>query len=91
MGGHGALTIYLNSIRNGTKKYRSCSAFAPISNPVNCPWGQKALGGYLKGGVEEAKEQYLKMLNVCNIRQPSTFTHPVLIVMTPLYTGVSKL
>lgn len=58
MGGHGALTMYLNSLRNGTKQYRSCSAFAPISNPINCPWGQKAFGGYLKGGVEEAKEQY---------------------------------
>ena len=58
MGGHGALTIYLNSIRKGTKKYRSCSAFAPISNPVNCTWGQKAFGGYLQGGVEEAKDQY---------------------------------
>ncbi|KAJ3545804.1 hypothetical protein NM688_g5586 [Phlebia brevispora] len=58
MGGHGALTIYLNSIRNGTKQYRSCSAFAPICNPVNCPWGQRAFSGYLAGGVEEAKEKY---------------------------------
>ena len=58
MGGHGALTIYLNSIRKGTKQFRSCSAFAPIANPTNCPWGQKAFSGYLQGGVEEAKEQY---------------------------------
>ena len=58
MGGHGALTIYLNSIRKGTKQFRSCSAFAPISNPINCPWGQKAFSGYLSGGVEEAKDQY---------------------------------
>ena len=58
MGGHGALTIYLNSIRKGTKQFRSCSAFAPIANPINCPWGQKAFSGYLQGGVEEAKEQY---------------------------------
>ncbi|KIP12572.1 carbohydrate esterase family 1 protein [Phlebiopsis gigantea 11061_1 CR5-6] len=58
MGGHGALTIYLNSIRKGTKQYRSCSAFAPITNPTNCPWGQKAFSGYLQGGLEEAKEQY---------------------------------
>lgn len=58
MGGHGALTIYLNSIRKGTKQYRSCSAFAPIANPINCDWGKKAFNGYLQGGVEEAKEQY---------------------------------
>ncbi len=23
------------------------SAFAPIVSPLNCPWGEKALGGYL--------------------------------------------
>ena len=28
------------------RKYRSVSAFAPITNPSNCPWGQKAFGGY---------------------------------------------
>ena len=28
-------------------KYRSVSAFAPICNPIKCPWGQKAFGGYL--------------------------------------------
>jgi len=58
MGGHGALTLYLNSKLSGAKQYRSVSAFAPISNPVNCPWGQKAFGGYLAGGVEEAKSKY---------------------------------
>lgn len=43
MGGHGALTI---ALRNpGT--YRSVSAFAPIASPMRCPWGEKALGGYL--------------------------------------------
>ena len=43
MGGHGALTI---ALRN-PGKYKSVSAFAPISSPMNCPWGQKALSGYL--------------------------------------------
>jgi S-formylglutathione hydrolase len=43
MGGHGALTI---GLRN-PDLYRSISAFAPICNPVNCPWGKKALGNYL--------------------------------------------
>ena len=31
------------------------SAFAPISNPINCPWGQKAFGGYFG---EENKEKW---------------------------------
>jgi S-formylglutathione hydrolase len=28
-------------------RYRSVSAFAPISAPMRCPWGEKALAGYL--------------------------------------------
>jgi len=43
MGGHGALTI---SLRN-PGRFRSTSAFSPIVSPLNCPWGEKALGGYL--------------------------------------------
>lgn len=43
MGGHGALTI---ALRN-PGRFRSVSAFAPIASPINCPWGEKALGGYL--------------------------------------------
>jgi len=58
MGGHGALTLYLSSLLNGVKQYRSVSAFSPISNPTQCPWGEKAFSGYLEGGVEEAKERY---------------------------------
>ena len=27
--------------------YKSVSAFAPIANPINCPWGQKAFTNYL--------------------------------------------
>ncbi|KAJ5577723.1 uncharacterized protein N7459_006687 [Penicillium hispanicum] len=42
MGGHGALTLFLRN----PDKYKSVSAFAPISNPINCPWGQKAFKGY---------------------------------------------
>ena len=26
---------------------QSVSAFAPITNPINCPWGQKAFSNYL--------------------------------------------
>ncbi|MGB3377190.1 MAG: S-formylglutathione hydrolase [Allopontixanthobacter sediminis] len=43
MGGHGALTI---ALRN-PDRFRSVSAFAPIASPLACPWGEKALGGYL--------------------------------------------
>jgi S-formylglutathione hydrolase len=43
MGGHGALTI---GLRN-PDIYKSVSAFAPISNPTQVPWGQKAFTGYL--------------------------------------------
>jgi S-formylglutathione hydrolase len=43
MGGHGALTIALKN----PQRYRSVSAFAPIASPMRCPWGEKALTGYL--------------------------------------------
>ena len=43
MGGHGALTIGLRL----PDRFRSVSALAPIVSPLNCPWGEKALGGYL--------------------------------------------
>lgn len=43
MGGHGALTIALRD----PARFRSVSAFAPIVSPLACPWGDKALGGYL--------------------------------------------
>ena len=43
MGGHGALTI---GLRN-PGRFKSISAFAPIVAPLHCPWGEKALTGYL--------------------------------------------
>jgi S-formylglutathione hydrolase len=43
MGGHGALVCYLKN----PGKYVSVSAFAPICNPSNAPWGQKAFSRYL--------------------------------------------
>jgi len=53
MGGHGALTIALKN----TGVYSSVSAFAPICNPMNCPWGNKAFNGYL-GGDKGKWEEY---------------------------------
>ena len=43
MGGHGALVVALKT----PQAYRSVSAFAPISNPVAVPWGNKAFSNYL--------------------------------------------
>jgi len=43
MGGHGALTIALKNPHD----YKSVSAFAPIASSMRCPWGEKALTGYL--------------------------------------------
>lgn len=43
MGGHGALTLHLRH----PERYRSVSAFAPVSAPMQCPWGQKAFRNYL--------------------------------------------
>jgi S-formylglutathione hydrolase len=43
MGGHGALVAALRD----PSRYRSVSAFAPISAPSEVPWGEKAFGGYL--------------------------------------------
>lgn len=53
MGGHGALTI---ALRN-PGRFASVSAFAPIVSPLNCPWGEKALGGYL-GPDQAAWREY---------------------------------
>ncbi|KAK0711591.1 Alpha/Beta hydrolase protein [Lasiosphaeris hirsuta] len=52
MGGHGALTLYLKN----PGKYASVSAFAPISNPTRCPWGEKAFAGYLGDDRDEWKK-----------------------------------
>lgn len=43
MGGHGALVIGLRE----REKFQSVSAFAPIVNPSQVPWGLKAFAGYL--------------------------------------------
>jgi S-formylglutathione hydrolase len=43
MGGHGALLLALKN----PGKYVSASAFAPIVNPCNVPWGKKAFTAYL--------------------------------------------
>lgn len=53
MGGHGALICALKN----PEQYKSVSAFAPIVNPIDVPWGQKAFSGYL-GEDKTAWEEY---------------------------------
>jgi S-formylglutathione hydrolase len=53
MGGHGALTIALKN----PGRFKSATAFSPICSPLNCPWGEKALGNYL-GPEREAWREY---------------------------------
>ena len=49
MGGHGALTIAMSF----PGRFRSVSAFAPISNPSASDWGRKQFTAYL--GTDETK------------------------------------
>lgn len=51
MGGHGALIIGLKNPAN----YRAISAFSPIGNPMDCPWGQKAFRAYLGDNLDSWK------------------------------------
>ncbi|KGL42461.1 MULTISPECIES: S-formylglutathione hydrolase [Listeria] len=52
MGGHGALVI---GLRN-PGRFRSISAFAPIVNPMEVPWGIKAFSAYLGENQENWAE-----------------------------------
>lgn len=70
MGGHGALTI---ALKNPTQ-FKSVSAFAPICSPLNCPWGEKALGNYLGSD----REQW-KAYDACELVRSSTLRLPVLV------------
>lgn len=49
MGGHGALIMALKN----PGKYTSVSAFAPIVNPTQVPWGQKAFTHYLGSDTDK--------------------------------------
>ena len=66
MGGHGALVI---GLRN-PQRYSSISAFSPICNPVNSPWGIKAFSGYL-GDDKTQWQQYDASLLLAKAAQPA--------------------
>ncbi len=64
MGGHGALTIALKN----PGVYKAVSAFSPICSPMQCPWGHKALSGYL-GDTKEAWAQYDACALISNAKE----------------------
>ena len=70
MGGHGALVAALRE----PDRYRSVSAFAPISAPSRCPWGEKAFGGYL-GPDRAAWRDY----DACELLRERGFPSPILV------------
>lgn len=70
MGGHGALSI---GIKN-SKDYQSVSAFSPITNPINCPWGIKAFSNYL-GDDKESWRDY----DSCELLSQADQVPPILI------------
>ena len=70
MGGHGALTI---GLRN-PDMFKSISAFSPIVSPINCPWGEKALTGYL-GADKTAWRAY----DACALIEDGARSKPILI------------
>lgn len=65
MGGHGALVCALKN----PGLYKSVSAFAPICNPVKCPWGEKAFSGYL-GTDKTAWQEWDATCLVSNYQGP---------------------
>lgn len=65
MGGHGALTIGLKNQLD----YQSISAFSPICNPMNSPWGKKAFSQYLGDNQADwlAYDSYELIKNGCKL------------------------
>lgn len=72
MGGHGALTLVLRH----PDLFRSVSAFAPITAPMQSPWGQKAFGLYLGADQEAWREHDASELMA---RRSSPLTSGILI------------
>lgn len=71
--GHGALICALKN----PGLYKSVSAFAPICNPLNCQWGQKAFRGYLGPNEEQWKEyDATELIRKAN---PSEFNNKIFI------------
>ncbi len=59
MGGHGALVLGLRE----PDTFSKVSAFSPIVNPIQCPWGVKAFTGYLG----EDRKDLWKTYDACEL------------------------
>jgi S-formylglutathione hydrolase len=70
MGGHGALVIGLSN----TGMFNSISAFSPITNPIECPWGQNAFLAYL-GNDKSIWKQY----DTCELIKQAKSSQPILV------------
>jgi len=70
MGGHGALICALKN----PGRYQSLSAFSPICNPSNCPWGEKAFSHYLG-----ANRQLWKDWDACELIKTAKEPLPILV------------
>ncbi|MGY2799366.1 S-formylglutathione hydrolase [Ewingella americana] len=73
MGGHGALVL---ALRN-PQRFRSVSAFAPIVNPCQVPWGRKAFSTYL--GDEESQWLQYDSCHLLNTLPKDQKPFPILI------------
>ncbi|KFC83794.1 S-formylglutathione hydrolase [Ewingella americana ATCC 33852] len=73
MGGHGALVL---ALRN-PQRFRSVSAFAPIVNPCQVPWGRKAFSTYL--GDDESQWLQYDSCHLLNTLPKDQKPFPILI------------
>lgn len=73
MGGHGALML---ALRN-PQRFRSASAFAPIVNPCQVPWGRKAFSAYL--GDDESQWLQYDSCHLLSALPADQVTFPILV------------
>lgn len=70
MGGHGAMIVGLKN----SKQYASISAFSPICQPSQCPWGEKIFRAYL-GENRETWKGY----DTCELLKQHISSPPILV------------
>ncbi len=71
MGGHGALTLAIKNPR----LYRSVSALAPLTAPMQSPWGRKSFSGYL-GTDKEIWKNY----DACELIKTKGWPHSTILI-----------
>lgn len=75
MGGHGALTLGIKH----PHVFQSVSAFSPICSPINCPWGVKALEGYLGPATNQAMKDLWRSYDACELMKDRKYTGTILV------------